>query len=97
MGPTERTHLKVAFAEELIQVSRSERYLNDGCEFCHFFCTVIYGQSRESGKQFAPFGGIGESGDDIDDISSQPGSAKWAMIRIVSCSNHVSSLARAEM
>lgn len=33
------TNLKAAFAEELI--SRSERYLNDGGEFCHLFCCVI--------------------------------------------------------
>jgi hypothetical protein len=41
--PTDReqrcTHLKTAFAEELI--SRAERYLNDTSEFCHLFCGVI--------------------------------------------------------
>ena len=33
------THLKTAFAEELI--SRAERYLNDGGKFCHLFCSVV--------------------------------------------------------
>ena len=38
------THLKAADAEELI--SRSERYLNEGGEFCHLFCTVILNVSN---------------------------------------------------
>jgi hypothetical protein len=33
------THLKTAFAEELI--SRAERYLDHGGKFSHFFCSVV--------------------------------------------------------
>lgn len=33
------THLKTAFAEELI--GRAERYLNDGSQFGHLFCSVV--------------------------------------------------------
>jgi len=33
------THLKTALAKELI--SRAERYLNDGGEFCHLLCGVV--------------------------------------------------------
>ena len=33
------THLKTAFAEELI--SRAERYLNNGGKFSHLFCSVV--------------------------------------------------------
>jgi hypothetical protein len=42
------THLKTAFAEELI--SRAERYLNDGSEFCHFFCGIILNVGNTLGQ-----------------------------------------------